>query len=57
MDNSTGVIGTPGEQQIPMQGCDHRSVCAFRKRETPYNYVYGVLEAWSKEATGAVEGD
>lgn len=29
VDENTGVLGWPGEIQLPMMGYDHRNVCRF----------------------------
>ncbi|OCL04556.1 hypothetical protein AOQ84DRAFT_380441 [Glonium stellatum] len=37
VDRNTGVLGFPGEIIIPMDGCDHRTLCRFSDEEDP-NY-------------------
>ena len=37
MDRHTGVLDFPDEAIIPMDGCDHRTLCRFSSKEDP-NY-------------------
>jgi hypothetical protein len=53
VDSKTGTIGNvPGERYVPMQGCDHKTVCLFSSRNHNYKLVLGILREWCDEATG-----
>jgi hypothetical protein len=56
VDNTTGIIGSPGERRVSMQGCNHHTVCRFSTRDNNYGLVLGILQEWSSEATGGETG-
>ncbi|RDL35976.1 uncharacterized protein BP5553_06588 [Venustampulla echinocandica] len=56
VDNTTGIIGSAGERRVPMQGCNHSTVCIFSTRDNNYGLVLGILQEWGREATGGEIG-
>ena len=40
----------PGERIVPMQGCDHRSICRFAGESSEgYKAIMSVLLEWAEE--------
>lgn len=40
MDRHTGVLDFPGEVIIPMDGCDHRTLCRFSdEKDSNYRVI------------------
>ena len=48
VDAVTGTMG--GERYVPMQGCDHRTVCTFASRDNNYKLILGILREWCEMA-------
>ncbi|KAH6712632.1 ankyrin repeat-containing domain protein [Leptodontidium sp. MPI-SDFR-AT-0119] len=50
VDDISGVMDVPAERYVPMQGCDHRSICRFAGKDSEsYKTVYNVLQDWVEE--------
>ncbi|KFY81883.1 hypothetical protein V500_11000 [Pseudogymnoascus sp. VKM F-4518 (FW-2643)] len=47
VDEFSGIMGVPKERIIPMQGCDHRTICRFPGTYSKgYKAVLGILHEW-----------
>jgi metal-dependent hydrolase (beta-lactamase superfamily II) len=50
VDDTSGIINISNERIVPMQGCDHSSICRFAsKHSESYKRVYNVLQDWVDE--------
>lgn len=50
VDDISGVMDIPAERYVPMQGCDHRSICRFAGKDSEsYKTVCSVLQDWADE--------
>ena len=50
VDDTSGIMNIPNERIVPMQGCDHRSICRFSgKQSESYKRVFNVLHDWVDE--------
>ncbi|KFZ03150.1 hypothetical protein V502_11189 [Pseudogymnoascus sp. VKM F-4520 (FW-2644)] len=47
VDGFSGIMGVPRERIVPMQGCDHRTICRFPGTYSKgYKAVLGILQEW-----------
>jgi ATP-dependent helicase/DNAse subunit B len=50
VDDTSGIMNISNERIVPMQGCDHRSLCRFAgKHSENYKRVSNVLQDWIEE--------
>ncbi|KAH8745409.1 hypothetical protein BGZ57DRAFT_862505 [Hyaloscypha finlandica] len=50
VDDTSGIMNISNERIVPMQGCDHRSICRFAgKHSESYKRVSNVLQDWVDE--------
>ena len=51
VDEISGVMDMAGERIIPMEGCDHSSICSFSSNTSnSYKSVQAILKSWADEA-------
>lgn len=49
VDDISGVMDIAGKRIVPMQGCDHRSICRFASESSEgYKAILNVLLEWAE---------